>query len=90
MKVKPLCYCEDLTTKTVSLFKDWLTEHNSPELQYIETKWALLMSYGLTDDLLKGVLPVGDILNAATIRDHLYGVAKRKEKELEKKPSHLL
>lgn len=34
------CDCEDSTTKTVSLLTGWLVEHNSPELQYIETKWG--------------------------------------------------
>jgi hypothetical protein len=44
----------------------WLPEHNSPELQYIETKWASLMSYGMTVDLLTDVLPVNECLNAET------------------------
>ncbi len=83
------CGCEASATKTVSLLTDWLCDHNDPELQYIETKWASLMAYGLTADLLKDVLPVGDALNAATVRNHLHQVAKRQEKELEGKPDHL-
>ena len=83
------CNCEDSKTKTVSLLTDWLPEHNSPELQYIETKWASLMSYGLTADLLKDILPVSNTLNASTVRNHLHSIAKRQEKELEGKPDHL-
>ncbi len=83
------CHCEDAPTKTVSLLTDWLVEHNSPELQYIETKWASLMSYGLTVDLLKDILPVSESLNAVTVRNHLHSVAKRQEIELEGKPDHL-
>lgn len=35
------------------------------------------MSYGLTADLLKEVLPVGTTANASTIRNHLHKVARR-------------
>ncbi len=37
----------------------------------METKWASLMSYGVTVDLLKEVLPINDALDAETIRRHL-------------------
>lgn len=30
----------------------------APELQYLQAKWASLMSYGLTVDLLEEVLPI--------------------------------
>jgi len=83
------CECEDENSKTVSILTDWLTEHNAPELQYIETKWASLMSYCMTADLLKDILPIGDALNSSTIRNHLHKVAKRQEKELEEKSSTL-
>jgi len=83
------CACEASATRTVSLLTGWLPEHNSPELQYIEAKWASLMSYGLTADLLKELLPVGESLNAPTVRNHLHRVAKRREKELEGKPEYL-
>jgi len=80
------CACEAPTTKTVSLLTGWLPEHNSPELQYMETKWASLMAYGLTADLLKDILPVSESLNAATVRHHLHGIARRQELELEERP----
>jgi len=83
------CACDDSTTKSFSLLKEWLPEHTSPELAYIETKMASLMSYGLTADLLRDVLPVNQSLNAATVRNHLHNVAKRLETELEGKPDHL-
>ena len=81
------CACEDTKTKTVSPLTEWFVEHNSAELQYIETKWASLMSYGLTTDLLKDILPVSDTLNPSTVRNHLSRVAKRQDSELEDKPS---
>jgi hypothetical protein len=47
------------------------------------------MSYGLTAERLKEVLPIGDSLNAATIRNHMTKVAKRQDAELQGKPSYL-
>lgn len=80
------CDCTGQTTKTFSVLKNWLPEHNSPELQYIETKWASLMSYKLATQLMKEVLPVNEGLNAETVRKHLHKVAKRQEKSLQGKP----
>ena len=44
-----------------------LTENTSPELLYLESKWASLVSFGVTVDLLKDVLPI-DRANASTVR----------------------
>jgi len=80
------CQCTEQTTKTFSVLNEWLPGHNSPELQYIEAKWASLMSYGLTIDLLKDVLPVNDGLNAETVRHHLHKTAKRQDEQLKGQP----
>jgi hypothetical protein len=63
--------------KTFSPLTGLFTEHAAPELLYLESKWASLMSYGLTADLLKEVLPIGTTANASTIRNHLHKVARR-------------
>jgi len=63
-----------------------MPEHNSPELQYIETKRASLMSYGLTVDLLKDVLPINESLDAETVRRHLHKTAKRQDEALKNQP----
>ncbi|WP_419901144.1 ISKra4 family transposase [Kiloniella sp.] len=83
------CDCKVIPAKTTSLLTDWIPDHNSPELQYIETKWASLMAYGLTSNLLKDILPVGTALNASTVRNHLHKVAKRQENDLEGKPEYI-
>ncbi len=83
------CPCANSSTKSFSLLNEWLPDHTSPELLYIETKWASLMSYGSTADLLHDVLPVNQSLNPATVRNHLHNIAKRQEAELEGKSSHL-
>jgi hypothetical protein len=80
------CACDESAAKTFSPLEQWLPEHVSPELQYIETKWASLMSYGLTSQLLQDVLPLNATQNAATVRNHLHRVAQRQEDELVDKP----
>ena len=82
------CPCHGSKIKTFSPLSNWLADKNSPELQYIETKWASLISFAQTAKLLKDVLPVGETENAATIRNHLHSIAKRQEKELEEKPEY--
>src|SRR3954453_20784725 len=63
------CACQPAASKTFSPLTALFTEHTAPELLYLETRWASLMSYGLT--VLKDVLPVDTRTNAATIRNHL-------------------
>lgn len=71
------CRCEESATKTVSLLSDWAGDHTHPSLKYIETR------------LLKDVLPVGDSLNASTVRNHLCRVAQRLDAESEAHPGFL-
>jgi hypothetical protein len=86
-----LFYCEfeKNDRRSFSVISQWLPERVSPELQYLEAKWASLMSYGLTAERLKEVLPIGDTLNAVTVRNHMTKVAERQNAELEGKPSSL-
>jgi hypothetical protein len=49
---------------------------------YLETKWASLIPFARTADLLKEVLPVGDSVNPETVRNHLQLTAERIEQEL--------
>lgn len=83
------CACEQSTTKTSSLMSEWLPEQSHPELRYLEVKWASLMSYGLTVDRLKDILPIGHTLNAATVRNNVSLVAKLQEAELTEQPAYL-
>jgi hypothetical protein len=76
------CRCQPSTSKTFSPLGELFTEHTAPELLYLETKWASLVSFDLTAQLLKEVLPIGSTANACTIRRHLHRVATRHETEL--------
>ena len=59
-----------------------MTEPIAPELLYLETRWASLMSFGMSADLLKDVLPIGSTADASTVRRHLHKVAARHEGDL--------
>ena len=76
------CGCQPDEAKTFSPLAELLPDHTTPELLFLETKWASLMSYGLTTQLLEDVLPMGEPLNAFTIRRHVWDVAERLEQEL--------
>lgn len=76
------CRCHAASSKTFSPLTELFTEHIAPELLYLESKWASLVSYGLTADLLKDVLPIGTTANASTLRNHLHKVARRCDADL--------
>lgn len=76
------CRCHTGPAQTFSPLTELLPHHVAPEMLWLETKWASLVSYGVTVDLLKDVLPIDKRLNAETVRRHLGRVASRMETEL--------
>lgn len=72
----------DDTAVTFSPLNELLPDHIAPELLWLETKWASLVSFGVTADLLKDVLPIDARFSPDTIRRHLGRVATRMEAEL--------
>src|SRR5262249_33582740 len=78
------CPCQAHATVSFSPLATLLPERTTPELLYLETKWAALMSYGLTVKLLQDVLPIDEPLEAVTIRHHVLTVAQRLEDALGK------
>lgn len=78
------CGCQPHEAKTFSPVAELLSERVSPERLYLETKWASLISFELTASLLKDTLPVAETVNAASIRNHLQGMAERVEAALGK------
>jgi hypothetical protein len=63
------CACRPHETKTFSPLAELLPNHSLPELLFLETKWASLMSYGMTSKLLQEVLPIDEPLDTFTIAD---------------------
>lgn len=76
------CRCASGKRRSHSPLALLLPERTTPELLYLETKYASLMSYGLSVDILGELLPIGKNLNGATVRRHQQEVAERIEKEL--------
>ena len=76
------CRCQTRQTTTFRPLSKLLTESTTPELLFLETKWASLISYGMTARVLKDFLPVNKTLNAATAHNHTLAVAQRCEEEL--------
>jgi hypothetical protein len=76
------CRCQPRQTTTFRPLNALVTEAVAPELLFMETKWASLVSYGLTAQALKDFLPVDATLNATTVQNHTLAVAQRCEDEL--------
>jgi hypothetical protein len=76
------CTCSNEKDKSFSPLASILLERVSPELQYLETKWASLMSYGMTAKLLEDVLPIQTSISS--ICNNVAKVSERIERELGK------
>src|SRR5258707_8062198 len=76
------CQCKSDGRTSFSPLAEPLQERSSPELVYLETKFAALVSYGLTVELLKEVLPISQELSTTAIRQRVHQTAQRLEDEL--------
>jgi hypothetical protein len=76
------CDCRPHAERTFRPLATLLPERTSPELRYLEAKWAALVSYGLTARLLHEVLPIDRTHGAVTVRNHTLAVARRSEQRL--------
>ncbi len=77
------CSCQKQATRTFQPLANLLTERTSPELLYLESKFASVISYGLSVKFLEELLPVEGQINATTIRNNVQAIAQRLENELE-------
>ena len=74
--------CSKEGCRSFSPLAELLTERTAPELTYLENKFAAVISYGLTVELLAEVLPTGGDINVAGVYRNVQGVAERMEAEL--------
>jgi hypothetical protein len=70
------------TNHTFSPLASILPERSTPELSYLQARFAGLVSYGLSSDLLGELLPLGRALHANTVRRQAQTTAQRLEDEL--------
>ena len=84
------CDCRDQPTRTFQPLAALLPERTTPELAYQQTRFAALVSYGITADLLGELLPLGRRLHPAVVRRAVHAVADLLEGELvEERPSFI-
>jgi hypothetical protein len=76
------CPCQPQTTRTFSPLAAMLPERATPELLYLESKFAGLVSYGSSARLLTETLPIGRPLYASAVRVHAQTTGTRLESEL--------
>jgi len=75
------CVCQPVDRPgSSSPLAECLPERTTPERRYLEAKWAALLPFGVTVDVLEEVLPLQ--ANRATIYRHTQRVAERLESEL--------
>ncbi len=69
------CRCDSNAegARVLSPVRARLAQRVTPDLLHLETRWASLVSFGVTRDLLEDVLPIGEHINAATIRNDVMG-----------------
>jgi hypothetical protein len=68
--------------RTFSPLAALLRERTTPELSYLQARFAGLVSYGMSADLLNEILPLGRALHATTVRRQVQATAQRLEDEL--------
>ena len=84
------CGCRDQPTRTFQPLAGLLPERTTPELAYLQARFAGLISYGITAKLLGELFPLGRKLHAAVVRRQTQAVAQRLEDELgEEQPSFI-
>ena len=76
------CTCQNHGRHSLNPLTALLGTHCAPELLYLETRFASLMSYGLSVELLTEVLPIAEEISPTSVRRHLQRVAERIEGEL--------
>jgi hypothetical protein len=84
------CGCRDRPARTFQPLAELLPERTTPELAYLQARFAALVSYGLTAALIGELLPLGRRLHPAVVRRQTQAVAQRLEDELgEERPSFI-
>jgi len=78
------CSCQSQLTKSIAPLAHQLPERTTPELKYLQNKWASLASYGITVNLLEEVLPL--TANTMTIRRSMQETAECLERDMPDDP----
>ena len=84
------CSCQPRQKRSWSPIAALFPERSTPELLCQEVRWASLLSYGVTINLLGDLLPMEHQLSTSTVSRHVHQVAERLEGELgDEQPSFI-
>lgn len=75
------CLCAKRKKKSISPLASVLSERISPELQFLQTKWASLVPYGVTSSIIEDVLPIQS--HASSIVATTHKIAERLDSEIQ-------
>jgi hypothetical protein len=76
------CSCQPHSTRTFSPLAAALPQRTTPELLYLESRFAGLISYGQSAELLAETLRLGRQLHASAVRLHVLTTGMCLESEL--------
>lgn len=76
------CPCQTQDAATVSPLTTVLDEHTTPEVAYMQARFAAVMAYGQAAGLLGEVFPLGRTLHATRVREQVHRIAARLDAEL--------
>ena len=76
------CRCRERAKKSTSPLAELITERTTPELLYLENRFAAVMSFEAAETLLQEVLPLNGTISVAGIHRTVQKVAERLEREL--------
>ena len=77
------CPCAGAAPRSVSLLSRALARRVTPELEYLQVKWAAHLSFATATALLKEVLPVQDSVSASGAKDRIRAVGKALDARIE-------
>lgn len=76
------CPCQVTSSRqSFSPLADILTARSHPELLYLTTRWASIVSYGAGRTLLEDVLPIGTAISCSSVRNAVRRIGQRMDEE---------
>ena len=82
------CSCQVAHNKqTFSPLSNVLKDRSHPELLYLTTRWASIVSYGTTSILLADVLPIDDAMSCSSIRNAVRRIGQRMDESAVEAPA---
>jgi len=75
------CGCDDQAKQSFSPLSSALESHTHPELDYLQVKWASLISYGQSLQLLEDVLPIEGAISLTGMKEKMLAIGLRIEEE---------